>query len=196
MRIIAGKLKGLSIPFINKKFGAADVTAERMKEAVFSIIGDGIEGSCFLDLYSCSGQIGMEALSRGSVTVVFNEKDRKRREFITAMTGKAEGMATIKVYNLDAFRCMSFLSSSGMVFDYIYADPPYKKIRGEVTLYRRVLEYIKEKKLLNPEGFVIIQHYVHNILPEKYGGFRLSGLRHYGTSGAAFYIPCAGGSVI
>src|SRR3990172_4106761 len=84
IRIIAGGLKGRVIPFSNKKFDDADITPQKVKGAVFSMIGEWLEGKGFLDLYAGSGQIGLEALSRGADPVVLNEPDARRFHFITS----------------------------------------------------------------------------------------------------------------
>ena len=76
MRIIAGEFKGRRIPFNNRKYGNARVTSDFVKKAVFSSLGEILCGKYFLDLFSCSGQIGLEACSRGA-QVVINEPDRR-----------------------------------------------------------------------------------------------------------------------
>ncbi|HDP80090.1 MAG TPA: hypothetical protein ENN21_04525 [Spirochaetes bacterium] len=187
MRIIAGAMRGKTIPFDNKKYGNAEVTADRLKEALFSILGEGPAGRSFLDLYSCSGQIGLEALSRGCRPVVFNEIDRRRFLFIKTLTADFEKNAEAEVHNLDAMVCVEQLASRGMAFDYVYLDPPYDKNRGETSRYRPILETIQEQKILSGRGVVIVQHFARNVLPAVMGELVMSDERRYGTNGLVFY---------
>ena len=86
MRVIAGRLKGRRIPFNNRRFGNARVTSGRVKEAVFSMLGTELQGLRFLDLFAGSGQMGLEAFSRGC-DAVMNELDRPRHAFLTSAAG-------------------------------------------------------------------------------------------------------------
>jgi 16S rRNA (guanine(966)-N(2))-methyltransferase RsmD len=82
VRIISGTLRGKVIPFLNSRYGDADITSQKVKGALFSMLGEHLNGKVFVDLFSGSGQIGVEALSRGADLVVFNESDRSRFRFI------------------------------------------------------------------------------------------------------------------
>ena len=97
------------------------------KKAFFSIIGENLKGKSFLDLYSCSGQIGIEAISRGASPVVFSEIDYKRYHFIKTIISKWNLDQNAIVLNYHAFRCMRYLDSRNMIFDHIYIDAPYSK---------------------------------------------------------------------
>lgn len=78
MNVIAGTYKGRTIPFSNRKFNNADITPQKLKGALFSILGEDLTGKSFLDLYACSGQVGIEAVSRGASFVLFNELNKKK----------------------------------------------------------------------------------------------------------------------
>ena len=82
IRVIGGSLKGKNIPFDNNKYDQADISPQKIKGAVFSILGEELSGQIFLDLFAASGQIGIEACSRGAEKVVFNELEKKRYFFI------------------------------------------------------------------------------------------------------------------
>ncbi|HSV98474.1 MAG TPA: RsmD family RNA methyltransferase [Spirochaetota bacterium] len=188
MRVITGRLKGRTIPFNVRRHGDASVTPDMVKEALFSVLGGDLAGKSFLDLYSCSGQVGIEALSRGCSPVVFNEKERRRFEFIRKLLAdwgeEAEG---VLLFNFPASRCMRLMHSRGVRFDFIYLDPPYEKTRGEASVYRSVLGEIERHDLLAPDGSAIVQHYIHNKLEETVGSLRLADHRTYGTNALAFY---------
>ncbi len=187
MRVITGRLKGRTIPFNVRRFGDANVTPDMVKEALFSVLGD-MAGKSFLDLYACSGQMGIEALSRGCSPVVFNEKERRRFGFIRSVLADwGEEGAGVLLFNFPASRCIRLMHSRGVRFDYIFLDPPYEKTRGRATVYRSVLGEIDRHELLAPGGCAIVQHYIHNELEETAGSLCLAGHRTYGTSALAFY---------
>ncbi|MCU0844579.1 MAG: RsmD family RNA methyltransferase [Spirochaetes bacterium] len=188
MRVITGRLKGRTIPFNVRRFGDASVTPDMVKEALFSVIGGDLAGKSFIDLYSCSGQVGIEALSRGCSPVVFNEKERRRFDFIRGLLADwGEEGEGILLFNFPASRCMRLMRSRGVRFDYIFLDPPYEKTRGEASVYRNVLGEIERHDLLAPGGSAIVQHYIHNKLEETAGSLRLVDHRTYGTNALAFY---------
>ncbi|MGV7931132.1 MAG: RsmD family RNA methyltransferase [Spirochaetota bacterium] len=188
MRVITGRLKGRSIPFNVRRYGDASVTPDMIKEALFSVLGGELAGKSFLDLFACSGQVGIEALSRGCSPVVFNEKERRRFEFIRSLLAEwGEDGEVVLLFNFPASRCIRLMHSRGVRFDYIFLDPPYEKTRGRAPVYRGVLEEIDRHDLLAPAGGAIVQHYVHNELEESIGSLRLVDHRVYGTNALAFY---------
>jgi 16S rRNA (guanine(966)-N(2))-methyltransferase RsmD len=187
MRITAGSLRGRHIPFNAKKFGNAEVTPQKLKGALFSILGESLEGRVFLDLFSCSGQVGLEAVSRGCRLVVFNERDRRRFEFIRSIVKEWGLEDAARVLHMKASACLQYVSARGELFDYIFLDPPYRKDRGDAALYHELLEELSEYPLLRGGGVVIVQHYAQNVLREASGAFLLAERRVYGTSGLAFY---------
>ena len=109
MRVISGTLKGITIPFDNDKYDNANATPQKVKEALFSILGDDLIGKSFLDLYACSGQIGIEALSRGAELVVFNEIDIRRYHFIKSQIEKRNLTENTLFFRYHAFRCLRYL---------------------------------------------------------------------------------------
>jgi 16S rRNA (guanine(966)-N(2))-methyltransferase RsmD len=187
MRITAGSLRGRHIPFNARKFGDAEVTPQKLKDALFSILGESLDGCAFLDLFSCSGQVGLEAVSRGCRLVVFNEKDRRRFEFIRSIVIEWGLEDAAMVLHMKASVCLQYVGTRGELFDYIFLDPPYRKDRGEAVFYHELLEELSEYPVLRGGGLVIVQHYAQNVLREASGAFLLSDRRIYGTSGLAFY---------
>jgi 16S rRNA (guanine966-N2)-methyltransferase len=187
MNIISGKLKGRNIPFNNKKFDNAESTPQKVKQALFSILGENLSGKSFLDLYSGSGQIGFEAISRGCKPVILNEIDRKRYKFITGIIDEWSLDGYAKAYNMNSMIFFKFLDSEKIQFDYIYLDPPYEKRNGKVKKYSEILENIGKFRIFKDDTLIIIQHYVRNEMEENAGSFKLIDIRKYGTNGLAFY---------
>jgi len=187
MHIIAGSMKGKIIPFDNKKFGGADTTMQMTKEAVFAILSQRLQSSVFLDLFACSGQIGLEALSRGASFVLFNESERRRSDYLRGVV-KSFGIGDVSaISNFSWERCIKRCAEDGRVFDLIYCDPPYIKKPGPVPLYADILTAIGQSGILAADGRVIAQYHYGNILESDAGSFIRLDERKYGQTGISIY---------
>ncbi|MCU0822036.1 MAG: 23S rRNA (adenine(2030)-N(6))-methyltransferase RlmJ, partial [Spirochaetes bacterium] len=162
MRVIAGGMKGINIPFSNEKYDNANITPQKVKEALFSILSEEIAGRTFLDLYACSGQIGIEAVSRGAAHVVFNEIEDKRYKFIKAQIEKLDLHEHADLYRYHSFRCLRYLYKKNQLFDYIFIDPPYAKRKGDDKIYREIFDEFARYPVLTDGGRIIIQHFADN----------------------------------
>ena len=147
MRVIAGSAK--SIPLFTPEGDGTRPTTDRIKETLFNMIRDEIYDCRFLDLFSGSGQIGIEALSRGAAEAVFVEKDRKNASLIEKNLEKTKLSENATLIRADV---MSALSRQSGGFDIIYMDPPYKS-----GIENQVLSLIGERELLNDGGMIIIE---------------------------------------
>ena len=192
MRVIAGKLKGINIPFVNEKYDDANITTQKVKEALFSILSMELTGRSFLDLYACSGQIGIEALSRGASPVVFNEIDSKRYNFIKAQIERYNLHEHTSLFRYHSSQCLRYLHNKNFLFDYIFIDPPYIKKRGSDNIYHEIFDELGKYPVLNDDGRIIIQHYADNTLKEDYGNFCLIDTRVYGKNSLSFYTRKSG----
>ena len=139
MKVIAGIFRGRVIPFSNKKFNNADITPQKIKGALFSILGEDLAGKWFMDLYACSGQVGMEAVSRGAAVVLFNEIDKKRYTFIKTLVEDWDCKENTIVLSMPANRCIRYAGSREYLFDIIFCDPPYDKKGSGRYLYGKLL---------------------------------------------------------
>ena len=194
MRVVAGQLKGRKIPFINRRFGNARVTSERVKEAVFSMLGPELQGRSFLDLFAGSGQMGLEAFSRGCTTVM-NEPDRRRYGFISGLLDELDLGSQIVLHRLPAKRLVRVLGEGGDRFDVIYLDPPYhEQVEGE-PMARWALESVASAKLLQPGGVVAVQHDSRLDLLEPAGDLAVLREKRYGDTSITLYghLQPAGG---
>lgn len=187
IRVIAGSLKGKGIPFLNRKFNDAEVTPQKVKKAIFSMLGEDLTGRSFLDLYSGSGQIGVEAYSRGARPVFFNEENGKRYHFIRTFLVDNEIREGTTLIHGDALRTLVTLQKQGLAFDIIFLDPPYEKRTGQAANYGDILARIEGAGTLDREGVIVIQHYQKNVLPERAGGFECVSRKIYGSTGLTFY---------
>lgn len=109
-------------------------TPERLKEAVFSSIGTRIEGASFLDLFAGSGQMGLEAASRGAAHVVMVEKNQEAFAVLLENVRRS-GLSGIDLKCRDASRYLRQASRDGYHFDFIYFDPPWKREEEYLSQY-------------------------------------------------------------
>ncbi len=175
MRVITGKAKGKklrALPGENVR-----PTADGVKEAIFSIIQFELEGATALDLFCGTGQLGIEALSRGAEKAVFvdssPESVRITRENIAAC-GFEENAVTVNMPN------GAFLRSCRSVFDIALLDPPYG--RG---LIQKSLPRLAE--LMSEDGVIVCEHEKECVLPEKAGRFALKKVYRHGKISLTVY---------
>ncbi len=123
MRIIAGRFKGIRLAGLRSK--AIRPTTDRVRQAIFNILGPVVEGARILELFAGTGAFGFEALSRGAASAVFVDRDRKAATMVIE-TAKTLGVEDrINVLVLDAPRALKKLARSAYRFKIIYLDPPY-----------------------------------------------------------------------
>jgi 16S rRNA (guanine(966)-N(2))-methyltransferase RsmD len=125
MRVIAGKARRL--PLIAPEGKETRPTTDRVKETLFNILQDEIPGSMFLDLFSGSGSIGIEALSRGAKKAYMVEFGKEPLKCIRANLEKTRLTEEAVVLPVEVTYAITKLETMGEVFDVIYADPPYRK---------------------------------------------------------------------
>jgi 16S rRNA (guanine(966)-N(2))-methyltransferase RsmD len=159
MRIISGEFRGRrldTLPGLNTR-----PTSEKAKEALFSIIQFEIEGRKVLDLFAGSGQLGLEALSRGARECVFVEADRAAAAIVKANIERCEAGDRAKLLNAD-FR--SALRRSNDPYDIIFIDPPYESAYRE-----EALGLIDKFDILSETGIIIIESDKRSDMPETVG---------------------------
>lgn len=181
MRIIAGEYKGRNIPFNNKKQDNARVTSDFVKKAAFSSLGEILPEKRFLDLFSCSGQIGLEAFSRGA-QVVMNEPDRRRNQFIAQTLADWGLNGLIQLHASPAQRLLPNLARSGCLFDVIYLDPPYHENIGDQPMSCAILTRLAETHILAPNAQILVQHATQISLPESFSELTIHRQKKYGDT--------------
>ncbi len=147
MRVISGLLRGLkleSLPGIDTR-----PTLDRVKEALFSILFDRPADSVGLDLFAGSGALGIELLSRYGKECTFVDASLDAIRVINTNIKKGRLENKTHVEHCDALR---FLKSTDKKFDIIFLDPPYAS-----GLYEDVLDIIKERGILSPNGVIICE---------------------------------------
>ena len=124
MNIITGTARGTNLKTLDGE--ATRPTLQRAKEVIFSAIQFDIEGRRVLDLFAGSGQMGLEALSRGAEKCVFVDKSPEAFEVIKANAQKTHLYKSCRIENTDYAAYLLSAKRSGAVFDIVFVDPPYE----------------------------------------------------------------------
>ena len=175
MRVIAGSKR--SIPLVAPEGITARPTSDRIKETLFNIISPILPGALFLDLFSGSGQIGIEALSRGARRAFFVDSDRRSIEAIKANVKKTDFLDSAEIINRSA---SSFIGTylGKEHFDIIFMDPPYDMREENI-----ILEDILKHDLLGEDGLIVAECASDNLFYEKLPkGLSLKRVKDYGKS--------------
>lgn len=150
MRVISGTARGTKLNSIEEI--TTRPTLDRVKESLFNIVQNNIEDATVLDLFSGSGSIGIEFLSRGCKKAYMCDISCKAINMIYQNLEKTKLQKNAIVINKDYKKCLIDLSNQKVVFDIIYIDPPYKD-----NIAVNSVEMILSLKLLNNEGFIIVE---------------------------------------
>lgn len=178
MRIIAGAYKGRKLaPPADQ---SVRPTPDRVKEALFSILTGRIEDAVVLDLFAGSGNLGLEALSRGARKCYFGDSSRDSIRLIHSNVAhcKAEAISNIL---LGDYR--NVLAQIREKVDIVFIDPPYRE-----KLWEDALDLLSEKELMNPEGIVVLEHPREVEFPQEICNFRKIKEGRYGTVVLSIYM--------
>jgi 16S rRNA (guanine966-N2)-methyltransferase len=174
VRITGGEFRGrgLVVP------PGARPTEGRVREALFSIWSDRIQGARVLDLFAGSGVVGLEALGRGALSAVAVDQSARAVEILETNAGKL-GERLLDIRRLTLPGGIPRLAEQGP-FDLVYADPPYN-----FPMYPEVLEAVAP--LLAEDGELVVEHSSRRELPIEVGRLTRTDVRKYGESALSFY---------
>src|SRR5512137_2873741 len=153
-------------------------TSDKVKQALFNILGDRVQGSVFLDLFAGAGGIGIEALSRGAERVVFVEGARESLETVkhnieqAGFGDRAEAVLA---------KVEPFLKKTSGPYDIVFLDPPY------AMEMLPLLQLVDHSGLLKPDAIVIAEHFKKQPSPVRAGELELYREATYGDTVLAFY---------
>ncbi|MCM2997314.1 16S rRNA (guanine(966)-N(2))-methyltransferase RsmD [Paenibacillus cellulositrophicus] len=180
MRVVSGSAKGRplkSVPGMGTR-----PTTDKVKEAIFSMIGPYFDGGTVLDLFAGTGGLAIEALSRGMERAVLVDMDPKSIETIRAnlKATKMEGQA--EVYRNDAVRALKALEKRGLVLDAVFLDPPYRMKNGD-----ELMLLMQDKLMLRQGAVIVLEHESGYEYPAEFGSFTC--IRHavYGETAVSIY---------
>ena len=175
MRIITGSRRGRRLETLEGI--STRPTAEKVKEALFSAIQFDIEGRRVLDLFAGSGQLGLEALSRGAKSAAFVDASKDAMRIITANIAACAFAKESKTYRMDY---NAFFLENRDRFDLVFIDPPYQS-----GLVWHALS--KAAEVTNPGGTIICEHPANEKAPQESGNFSIYRQYQYGKVGLTFY---------
>ncbi len=150
MRIIAGRFKGTRLS--GPRGDAVRPTTDRVREALFSALGDRVQGCAVLDLFAGTGAFGLEAVSRGAESALFVEKDRRTAAGLAKTIQRLGIEDRVSILIMDAIRAIKVAAGRNERFGIVFLDPPYGK--GRLS---RVLTAPEFRKILEPDGLIIVE---------------------------------------
>lgn len=180
VRVVSGSAKGR--PLKSVPGSGTRPTTDKVKEAVFSMIGPYFEGGAVLDLFAGTGGLGIEALSRGMESAVFVDMEPKSIDTIRANLKATNLEAKAQVYRNEAGRALSALEKRGRVFDLVFLDPPYRLKHGDELMLSMV-----EKGMLQEDAIIVLEHESNYAYPEEIPGFYRLRQAVYGETTISIY---------
>lgn len=189
MRIIGGKARGRRLKAPSKStanFSGQLIrpTADRAREALFSIIGREVENASVLDLYAGTGALGLEALSRSAQQAVFVDNSLQAVQVINKNIELCGFYDRARVLKWDLSKGLYFLTKQlpGATFSIIFIDPPYRK-----RLSEDILQELAAADFLSPEALVVVEEDADTEMPAQVKELTLVDQRRYGETGFWFY---------
>ncbi len=182
MRIISGTSKGRKLA--TPKRPSLRPTSDRVKESIFNILRQQIEERMALDLFAGTGNLGIEALSRGAKEVIFVEKGRHALGLIQRNLAQFGLGERSEVLPTDANRAIGILNQRGKIFDLIFMDPPYE--RG---LIEKTLTKLNSHPIYHRDSILVVEHHRREILPPVLNRWNLIRQRRMGDTVISFLTP-------
>ena len=180
MRVIGGAARGrrLKVP----KGQAVRPTAARVKESLFNILPHDFSGMRVLDLFAGTGNLSIEALSRGAEKALLVDESARSAAAIRDNLTRLELLGRAQVWTAEVFRSLRKLGKSGEKFDLIFLDPPYEKglVAGSLTA-------ISQSDLLRENGWVVAEHSARETVKSQYDRLVLNDRRRYGDTLLSFF---------
>jgi len=188
LRIVAGSAGGRRLKVPKGRDVEIRPTQDRIKQAIFSALGERVPGARVLDLYAGTGALGLEALSRGAASALFVEKNRASCQCIrenVALCGFAQDGV---VREQDA---VAHLKGAPTAYDLVFADPPYEKEDTDSSkhpLFAHVLPW------LGADGILVWEYFSGQTLEAaSLPAFRILFQRSYGETAVCFLTPAGSG---
>jgi 16S rRNA (guanine966-N2)-methyltransferase len=177
LRIVAGKWRGRRLATVPG--WRVRPTADRVKESLYNVLQDRIAGANVLDLYAGSGNLGLEALSRGAHRAVLVECDRQALAVLRRNIESLEAQLHVQVVRTDALRYVA--ASHAVPFDLVLADPPY-----DAGVEDALLDAMRGP-VLSGGGCFVLQHERRWRAPESVPGLRLWRSKRFGDTVVDFF---------
>jgi 16S rRNA (guanine966-N2)-methyltransferase len=182
MRIISGTSRGRRLA--TRRGQAIRPTSDRVKGSIFNSLGDDVAGKHVLDLFAGTGNLGLEALSRGAIRVVFVEKERQAALLIQKNLLTCGMQMSAEVLTTSASRAIEICHQRSESFDLILMDPPYRQGMVQATLRELGV------KAIHHEGSIlVVQHDRREPLPDITECWNVIRQRRMGDTVISFLKP-------
>lgn len=180
LRIISGERRGRTI----KTLGGSSTrpTSDRVKESLFNIIQARLPGSSILDLFSGSGNLGLEAMSRGGEEAVFVEKNPNALAVLRENCRSLDYMDYIEILPYDVLKAIPVLAAKNRSFDIVFMDPPY-----DHDLETPAITALDRCNLVKDDGIIIVEHLMEDEQQDIIGSFKRYDIRKYGNTAISLY---------
>ncbi len=182
MRIISGTSRGRKL--VTPRDHSLRPTSDRVKESIFNILQKELEGKVVLDLFAGTGNLGIEALSRGAQKTIFVEKGRQALRLIERNLNQFGLKERSEILPKDVNRAIGFLKQKGESFDLILMDPPYDK-----GLIQKTLTKLNSDPIFHKDSIVVVEHNRREPLPRILNGWNLIRQRQIGDTVISFLKP-------
>lgn len=192
MRVIAGSARGTNL----KGPGGLNIrpTSDRVRQAIFNVIGALVDGAATLDAFAGTGAMGVEALSRGARLCVFIDKDARCRKIQRENLLRTHTIDRAKTLGGDVFAAGPRLRRLGSAFDLLFFDPPYDLL-GSERGWRRLFDFMEElieNELVASDALFIVEHRRSASPPEPPEILAVDDVRKYGDTVITMYTPATG----
>jgi 16S rRNA (guanine(966)-N(2))-methyltransferase RsmD len=181
LRVIGGTARG--VPLKSPDTKNTRPTLDRTKESLFNILMPYIYDARVLDLFSGSGSLGIESLSRGAKEAVFIDNSKYCRNIIIENLKKTRLEECATVMALDVFKAIKLLGGKSAKFDIIFLDPPYN-----MNFIAKTIQNIVEFDIIAEEGILACEHHVNEQAPERAGKLKKVRIKEYGETIYSFYV--------
>ncbi|MBO0452726.1 MULTISPECIES: 16S rRNA (guanine(966)-N(2))-methyltransferase RsmD [Enterococcus] len=180
MRVVAGEFGGRRLKTLTGN--NTRPTTDKVKGAIFNMIGPYFDGGAVLDLFSGSGSLGIEAVSRGMDQAILVEKNFRAMEVIRDNVAVTKNEEAFQLMKMPANQAIQQLASSKRQFDLVLLDPPYAK--QEIV---KQIEMLLQNNLLTNTAIVVCETVKEVVLPESIGKLKERKRNDYGITAVTIY---------
>jgi len=185
MRVIAGTYRSRILKSLESQ--SLRPTSDRLRETLFNVLGPGIAGTHFVDLFAGTGAVGIEAISRGARDVLFVENHTPAAKLIHQNLHSLNIRTGATVLAMDANRALEKIqqrqNDRDFSYDYIFLDPPY----AAADEYQRVMNFLSAAPFVSSNTIVIAEHRAKFALPEKFSTLERVRILKQGDAALSFY---------
>ncbi len=180
LRVISGEAKGHKLKTV--KGNTTRPTTDRVKESLFNIIAGFVGDAEVLDLFAGTGNLGIEALSRGANSAVFVDKSRECSNVILENLTHTRLLERSTIITSEVGLAISRLANEGKRFSLIFLDPPYNK-----NFVEKTLNYISKSDIILDNGLIVAEHDYIDSVPESIDHIKLLRSERYGDTVISFF---------